>query len=84
MYSPGLVIGISTATHAALILSWGSAWLQSWRGEVVTALGSPIAIAADGGFIVLNGAATITLSNVEASNGIAHVVNTVLTPVAPA
>ena len=34
----------------------------------------------DQGLVVLNGAATVTISNVAAGNGIAHVVNAVLAP----
>jgi uncharacterized surface protein with fasciclin (FAS1) repeats len=49
--------------------------------EVASALGAPIGIQLSDGFIVLNDAATITISNVDASNGVVHVINAVLTPV---
>jgi uncharacterized surface protein with fasciclin (FAS1) repeats len=51
--------------------------------EVTTSQGGSITVAVDGGFIVVNGTSTVTVSNVEASNGIAHVVNAVLTPAPP-
>jgi uncharacterized surface protein with fasciclin (FAS1) repeats len=48
--------------------------------EVTTAQGSTLAITVEEGFIVLNGTATITVANVSADNGVAHVVNAVLVP----
>ena len=47
---------------------------------VVTAQGGAISVAVEQGFIVLNGASTVTVSNVAGSNGLAHVVNAVLIP----
>jgi uncharacterized surface protein with fasciclin (FAS1) repeats len=46
---------------------------------VATAQGSEIAVAVVDGFVVLNEASTVTVANVIAGNGRAHVVNTVLT-----
>jgi uncharacterized surface protein with fasciclin (FAS1) repeats len=47
---------------------------------VTTVQGGDIQVAVDSGSIVLNGASTVTISNVAASNGTAHVVNAVLQP----
>jgi uncharacterized surface protein with fasciclin (FAS1) repeats len=47
---------------------------------VETAQGGAISVAVIQGLIVLNGASTVTISNVTGSNGIAHVVNAVLIP----
>ncbi len=47
--------------------------------EVTTAEGSIITVALQDGYVVLNGESTITISNVAASNGLVHVVYTVLT-----
>ena len=48
--------------------------------SVTTAQGSDIAVTVDQGQIVLNGSSLITVSNVPGSNGVAHVVNSVLIP----
>lgn len=48
--------------------------------SVTTLQGGTITVAVEGGAIVLNGVATATITNVDGSNGVAHVVNTVLTP----
>jgi uncharacterized surface protein with fasciclin (FAS1) repeats len=48
--------------------------------SLTTAQGADIAVTVDLGQIILNGSSTVTVSNVAASNGIAHVVNRVLLP----
>ncbi len=48
--------------------------------SVTTEQGGTIGITVEGGAIVLNGAATATITNVIGSNGVAHAVNAVLTP----
>jgi uncharacterized surface protein with fasciclin (FAS1) repeats len=47
---------------------------------VVTAQGAELIISVDAGQIVLNGASTVTITNVLGSNGVVHVVNAVLAP----
>jgi uncharacterized surface protein with fasciclin (FAS1) repeats len=49
-------------------------------GSVATAQGGELAISVDAGQIVLNGVSTVTISNVLGSNGVVHVVNSVLVP----
>jgi uncharacterized surface protein with fasciclin (FAS1) repeats len=49
-------------------------------GSVVTAQGAELIISVDAGQIVLNGASTVTITNVLGSNGVVHVVNAVLAP----
>jgi uncharacterized surface protein with fasciclin (FAS1) repeats len=48
--------------------------------SVTTAQGSDIAISLDQGQVVLNGSSIVTVSNVTGANGLAHVVNAVLSP----
>jgi uncharacterized surface protein with fasciclin (FAS1) repeats len=48
--------------------------------SVTTAQGSDIAISVDQGQVVLNGSSIVTVSNVTGANGLAHVVNAVLSP----
>ena len=57
-----------------------SAFDLTGMSAVPTAQGSQIAISVADGQIVLNGASTVTISNVVGSNGTAHVVNAVLIP----
>jgi uncharacterized surface protein with fasciclin (FAS1) repeats len=57
-----------------------SAFELAGLASVVTAQGGEVAISVDVGQIVLNGTSTITISNVLGSNGVVHVVNTVLVP----
>ncbi len=45
-----------------------------------TVEGSAIAIAVDGGTVRLNDAATVTATDIEASNGVIHVIDTVILP----
>ncbi|MEY4117335.1 MAG: hypothetical protein RLZZ116_663 [Planctomycetota bacterium] len=47
--------------------------------EVPTVLGSPIAVKVVGGKVMLNGA-TVVIADVEATNGVIHVVDTVILP----
>ena len=47
--------------------------------EVPTVLGSPVAVKVVGGKVMLNGA-TVVIADVEASNGVIHVVDTVILP----
>jgi len=47
--------------------------------EVPTVLGSPIAVKVVGGKVMLNGA-TVVAADVEATNGVIHVVDTVILP----
>jgi hypothetical protein len=49
--------------------------------EVPTVLGSPIAVKVVGGKVMLNGATVVT-ADVEATNGVIHVVDTVILPAA--
>ncbi|MCS6909495.1 MAG: fasciclin domain-containing protein [Anaerolineales bacterium] len=42
--------------------------------------GSPISIAVSGGKVVLNGNATVTATDIPASNGVIHVIDTVILP----
>jgi uncharacterized surface protein with fasciclin (FAS1) repeats len=48
--------------------------------EAKTVEGSAIAIAVDGGTVRLNGAATVTATDIAASNGVIHVIDTVIMP----
>ena len=48
--------------------------------SLATAQGGEISVQVTDGIIVLNEAATVTVTNVEGSNGVAHVVNAVLVP----
>ena len=45
-----------------------------------TVQGESIAITVDGETVTLNGGATVTATDVEASNGTIHVIDTILTP----
>ena len=45
-----------------------------------TVQGSPVQIAVEGETVILNGAVTVTQTDVEASNGVIHVIDGVLTP----
>ena len=47
--------------------------------EVPTVLGSPVAVKVVGGKVMLNGS-TVVIADVEASNGVIHVVDTVILP----
>ena len=47
--------------------------------EVPTVLGSPVAVKVVGGKVMLNGA-TVVAVDVEATNGVIHVIDTVLMP----
>ena len=49
-------------------------------GSVTTAQGGVVAISVAGGRVVLNDISTVTISNVLGSNGVVHVVDTVLVP----
>jgi uncharacterized surface protein with fasciclin (FAS1) repeats len=40
--------------------------------------GAEIAVTSDQGLLILNGAATVTISNIDAANGVAHEINAVL------
>ena len=48
--------------------------------SLVTLQGGEIAVSTDGGPVLLNDVSTVTLANVAAANGVAHVVDTVLLP----
>jgi uncharacterized surface protein with fasciclin (FAS1) repeats len=48
--------------------------------SLVTAQGGEISITVENGLLVLNGLSTVSIANVDASNGVAHVVNAVLVP----
>jgi len=48
--------------------------------EATTVQGSPIAIEVVDGSVVLNGSSTVTATDVEASNGVIHVIDTVILP----
>ena len=49
--------------------------------QATTLNGQRIAIAVDGGTVKLNGTTTVTKTDIDASNGIIHVIDTVLMPV---
>jgi uncharacterized surface protein with fasciclin (FAS1) repeats len=49
-------------------------------GDVASVEGSPITITVDGGTVMLNGSATVTAVDVEASNGVIHVIDAVILP----
>ncbi len=51
--------------------------------EVPTVLGSPVAVKVSGGKVMLNNA-TVVIADVESSNGVIHVIDTVLLPTKPA
>jgi uncharacterized surface protein with fasciclin (FAS1) repeats len=51
--------------------------------EVSTVFGSPVKVSVKGGKVML-GNATVTTADVETSNGVIHVIDTVLLPAAPA
>ncbi len=48
--------------------------------SATTVQGEPIAITVEDGVVTLNGSATVTTTDVEASNGTIHVIDAVLTP----
>jgi len=48
--------------------------------SLATLQGADIAITSDQGLVILNGVATVTMSNIDSSNGLAHVINAVLLP----
>ena len=48
--------------------------------EVVTVNGAPISVEVVDGNVVLNGAATVTMTDLEANNGVVHVIDAVLLP----
>jgi transforming growth factor-beta-induced protein len=48
-----------------------------------TVLGSPLAITVEDGTVLLNGDVTVTEADIEASNGVIHVIDTVLVPGRP-
>ncbi len=49
-------------------------------GDVASVEGSPITITVDGGTVKLNDSATVTATDVEASNGVIHVIDAVILP----
>lgn len=49
-----------------------------------TVLGENVTIAVSGGTVRLNGTSTVTQTDIQASNGVIHVIDTVLLPPAPA
>jgi uncharacterized surface protein with fasciclin (FAS1) repeats len=49
-------------------------------GDVTSVEGSPITITVDGGTVKLNDSATVTATDVEASNGVIHVIDAVILP----
>lgn len=49
-------------------------------GEVPSVEGSPITVTVDGGTVMLNGSATVTAVDIEASNGVIHVIDAVILP----
>ena len=48
--------------------------------EATTVQGAPIAIEVVDGKVILNGASTVTATDVQASNGVIHVIDTVILP----
>jgi uncharacterized surface protein with fasciclin (FAS1) repeats len=48
--------------------------------EATSLEGSPITIAVEGGKVKLNGSSTVTATDIAASNGVIHVIDTVLMP----
>ena len=49
-------------------------------GDVPSVEGSPITVAVDGSTVTLNGAAKVIATDVAASNGVIHVIDTVIVP----
>lgn len=49
-------------------------------GEVPSVEGSPITVTVDGGTVMLNDSATVTAVDIEASNGVIHVIDAVILP----
>jgi uncharacterized surface protein with fasciclin (FAS1) repeats len=49
-------------------------------GDVATVEGSDIAVTVDGGKVMLNGSANVIATDVEASNGVIHVIDAVIVP----
>ena len=48
--------------------------------EVETVNGAPITVEVVDGNVVINGTATVTMTDLEAGNGVVHVIDAVLTP----
>jgi len=48
--------------------------------SLTTMQGADITITSDQGLVILNGVATVTMSNIDSPNGLAHVINAVLLP----
>lgn len=49
-------------------------------GDVKTVNGAPITVTVDGSTVKLNGTSTVVKTDIEASNGVIHVIDTVLLP----
>jgi uncharacterized surface protein with fasciclin (FAS1) repeats len=49
-------------------------------GDVPSVEGSTIAVTVEGGTVKLNGSSTVTATDVEASNGVIHVIDAVIVP----
>jgi uncharacterized surface protein with fasciclin (FAS1) repeats len=49
-------------------------------GDVPSVEGSPIAVTVEGGTVMLNGSATVTATDIAASNGVIHVIDAVILP----
>lgn len=48
--------------------------------EVETVNGEPISVSVDGDSVVINGSATVTMTDLQAGNGVVHVIDAVLIP----
>lgn len=48
--------------------------------EVETVNGEPISVTVDGGNVMINGSATVTTTDLQAGNGVVHVIDAVLVP----
>lgn len=51
--------------------------------EIETLNGAPITVTVMGGMVMLNGVATVTTADLEAGNGVVHVIDAVLLPPTP-
>ena len=87
----GALVEIAGKAQVRAVLLFGSRLVQAspdrfsafdlvGMTSVTSAQGDAIAISVVNGEILLNDSSTVTISNVIASNGVAHVVNVVLIP----
>ena len=66
-------LSVATDVLAAVEAGGGTA-------EVETVNGTPLSLEVVDGNVVINGTATVTTTDLEAGNGVVHVIDAVLTP----